>query len=340
MDNASEDGDATLDFFQSVPCPRKKIIQTRGNMGPYFNAARGWDQIWRYCEGDYILHLNDDHFITENAAQNMVRALDTDPSIGMVNPLSSNAWMMQNPWLAYTTPEEMFEAAKNFNVYNPRKWEERIYIAAVAWMFRRELLNCFLCPNPFGPELCYDIALRLAGYRAMLMGDTWVHHNHDYSRKESYGFTGDTPEKARQREYIERATGHLAFGLTMFGDICVFEKDTVAALTPPKAAMPRLLAVDVRAGQGLLDLKNQLRTHGVFATHSTAFTTDARHYPLLYTMADEVFVAGIEALDTVLGNRRFDYCLVGAPVSTYANPGAVVSVLRGKLTPGGTLFYK
>jgi hypothetical protein len=207
-------------------------------------------------------------------------------------------------------------------------------------MFRRELLNCFLCPNPFGPELCYDIALRLAGYRAMLMGDTWVHHNHDYSQKESYGFTGDSPEKIKQREYIESAIGHLTFGLTMFGDICVFEKQTVSGLSPPKAAVPRLLSVDVRAGQGLLDLKNQLRTHGVFYTHSTAFTTDARHYPLLYTMADEVLVAGIDALDSALGSRRFDYCIVGAPVGTYPHPETVVSVLQSKLNPGGEIFYK
>ncbi len=340
MDNASEDGGETADFFRQVEHPRKKVIIMRDNMGSYFNAARGWTMLWSRCEGDYILHLNDDHFVTENAVQNMIKALDSDPSIGMVNPRSSNAWMMQDPWLAFGTREEMFEAAKAFNVYDPKKWEERIYVAAVAWMFRRELLGCMLCANPFGPEMCYDVAIRLAGYRVMLLGDTWVHHNHDYSKKESYGFTGETPEKIRQREYIAGATGHLSFGLKLFEDICVFEKELVSHISPARSQCPSLLAVDVKAGQGLLDLKNQLRAHGVFNSKSVAFSTQAKYYPLLYTMAEEVIVGDTEELENALEGKSFDYCIAGVPLNDYADPSRLLSFLFGKLKPGGELLYK
>ncbi len=340
MDNASEDGGATADFFKRVEHPRKKVIVMRDNMGSYFNAARGWTTLWSHCEGDYILHLNDDHFVTENAVQNMIKALDSDPTIGMVNPTSSNAWMMQDPWLRFSTREEMFEAAKAFNAYNPKKWEERIYVAAVAWMFRRELLGCLLCSNPFGPEMCYDVAIRLSGYRVMLLGDTWVHHNHDYSKKESYGFAGETPEKIRQREYIAQATGHLSFGLKLFEDIGVFEKELVSHISPPKNDCPRLLAVDVRAGQGLLDLKNQLRSHGVYNSKSTAFSSQVKYYPLLYTMADEVIIGRTEELEKALADKSFDYCIAGTPLNDYADPSWLLSFLFSKLNPGGELLYK
>lgn len=340
MDNASEDDDETYHFLQSVPYKHKKIIKMLDNMGAYFNAPRGWSVLWNYCEGDYILHLNDDHFVTENAVQNMVAALDADPSVGMVNPVSSNAWMWQDPCLRYGSREEMLKSAKNFNVYNPKKWEERLYVAAVAWMFRREVLSCLQCANPFGPELCYDIALRMAGYRVMLLGDTWVHHNHDYSKKESYGFTGDSPEKKQQRDYITRSTSHISFGLNFFEDICAFEKLLVPMATPTENAAPHLLSLDVKAGQGLLDLKNQLRLYGIFNTKSTAFCTQAKYYPLLYTVADEVLTDRIEFIKDALGQRSFDYCIAGTPINLYRDPLGLLSVLLGRLNPGGQLLFK
>lgn len=340
MDNASEDNGGTYNFMQEVPYSRKKIIKMVDNMGPYFNAPRGWGTLWPYCTGDYILHLNDDHYITENSVQNMIKALDYDHSIGMVNPVSSNAWMMQDPQLRFETPEEMFEAAKAFNVFDPRKWEERIYVAAVAWMFRREILPYMACPNPFGPELCYDIALRSGGYRIMLLVDTWVHHNHDYSKKESYGFTGNSAEKIRQQEYVARMASHLSFGLTLFQDICVFEKRLVLFAVPPKNEVPSLLSVDVCAGQGLLDLKNQLRKFGIFNTVCTSFSTQAKYYPLLYTIADEVIIDRIELIDSALGDRRFDYCIVGSPINFYPDFQCLLSILISKLKPGGQLLYK
>ncbi len=208
-------------------------------------------------------------------------------------------------------------------------------------MFRREVLHCLKCANPFGPELSYDIALRLAGYRVMLLGDTWVHHDHDYLQKESYGFVGDAPEKDGQRAYIARSTSRLSFGLSFAEDICAFERLLAATISPPPSGVkPRLLSVDVRAGQGLLDLKNALRAHGVFYTESVAYTTQAKFYPLLYTMADEVLVEPIGALEAALGERRFDYCIVGTPVDLYENPDGLLSALFAKLKPGGELLYK
>ncbi|MDR2908700.1 MAG: glycosyltransferase [Oscillospiraceae bacterium] len=340
MDNASEDGGETLAFMESVFHPRKKIIAMKDNMGPYFNAARGWSVLWSHCEGDYILHLNDDHFVTENAIFNMIRALDSDDSIGMVNPVSSNAWMGQNPGLSFGSSEEMQAAAKAFNAYDPKKWEERIYVAAVAWMFRRELLGCLTPANPFGPELCYDIAIRLAGYRVMLLGDSWVHHNHDYSQKESYGFAGDSPAKIRQREYISRSTAHLSFGLSFFGDICAFEKPLASIMSPPIKETPALLSVDVKAGQGLLDLKNALRARGIFNATSAAFSSEAKYYPILYTVADEVILDRVSHIREALSARKFDLIIAGVPVNLYLDPMGLLEALLEALNPGGQLLFK
>jgi hypothetical protein len=197
-----------------------------------------------------------------------------------------------------------------------------------------------LAANPFGPEFDYEIALRLNGYRVMLLGDTWIHHEHDYGTKETYAFAGNGPDRVRERAAIGRMNSPLRFGLDFFGDICAFEYDLVSMIRPGPKENPRLLAVDARAGQGLLDLKNRLREGGVFASQSRAFTTQAKYYPFLYTVADEVYADRIEHLSEALDGQAFDYAIACAPVNLYADPLRVLGDLAGALAPGGQMAFK
>ena len=340
MDNASDDDDETLALLRSVPYDRKTVIQMRDNIGRYFSAARGFRTLWNFCSGDYILHLNDDHYITENAVQNMIKALDSDPSIGMVNPMSSNAMLGQNPGLQFTSLEGMFEAGRKYNVYDPRKWHQRLFVAAVAWMFRSEVKQHLNCANPFGFEFCYDTSLLMAGYKVCLLGDTWVHHEHDYSVKETHGWAGDTPEKIIQQEIIEDLAEHLYFGLHWVKDVCVFEHDLVSLISPDISQSPSILAIDVKAGQGLLDMKNRLRSMGIFECQSAAFSTQAKYYPYLYHIADTVYVDRIDFIESALIGEEFDCILVGSPINLYPDPIKLLSVLLHKLSPGGQLLFK
>jgi len=248
--------------------------------------------------------------------------------------------MGQDPGLTYSGPDDMFAAAKEFNVYDPRKWEERLYVSGVSFLFRRELRHCMLCANPFGPEMSQNFAIRTAGYRVMLLGDTWIHHDHDYSTKETYAFIGETAEKKKEQEIIDRLKSHLFYGLSFFEEICVFESELVSMLKEPANESPSLLSVDVKAGQGLLDLKNRLRTYGVYRSHSTAFCTEAKYYPVLYTIADEVVIDRIDYISELPSNRFYDSIIVGTPINLYKEPIKLVSVLANKLNPSGQLLFK
>jgi len=352
MDNSSEDDDETYNYMQSIPYKHKKIIKMQDNMGAYFDATRGWRTLWdpAYCTGDYVLHLNDDIIITENAVQNMIRALDENHDIGMVISMSSNSAFGQNPELHYSDTEDMFEAAKQFNTYDPRKWKDKLAISLVMPMFRRELIYCMHSSNPYGFELYQEERIRQAGYRVVLMGDTWVHHNHDYNRKASYGFMVQTAEGEKIRQNINELSKHLYYGIIPgVGDInntykeYGFEVELVSLMeTADHGEMvPRILSIDTKAGQGLLDVKNKLRSQGIFECKTTAFTTDAIYYPFLFNIADEVIADRIDFFNERLEGQSFDYIIVGKPLNLFKrDPLSLLDSLLEKLSPGGQILFK
>jgi len=352
LDNSSNDNDETYNFMLSVPYDRKKIIKVQDNMGGIFNTMRGWQTLFshEYCKGDYIQHFNDDVFLTENALQNMLRALDENPDIGMVGAKSSNAGFGQNPGLIYKNEEEMFEAAKLFNVYDPQKWEEKILIAPLASVYRREVLNCIYTSSPFAFEAYTGQSIRAAGYRTFLMGDTWVHHDHDYTQKATHGFTEQSSEGEKMRLNIDELTKHTYYGLKLtLGDASSyvselgFETSLVSLIKDAKKgeSLPNILSIDVKAGQGLLDVKNKLRLQGYFDCTTTAYSTNQLYYPWLYSIADEVIIDRIDYIYERLNDKSFDYIITGRPINLFkADPLKLLDLLISKLNPGGQLLFK
>lgn len=82
VDNASEDDNATLDYFQSVPVARKKIIQVSKPMGRYYGAIFGSQLMFQYAAGDIYLMVMNDEIFTKNAIQNLIACLESSPDIG------------------------------------------------------------------------------------------------------------------------------------------------------------------------------------------------------------------------------------------------------------------
>lgn len=115
MDNGSQDNNETLDYFQSVPTTRKKIIQVEEPLGPVYGCILGTRLMYEYADGDIFVLLGNDNIIAENTLQNMLACLESSPDIGMVTPMSCNSWYCQDPGLRYSNLDEMFTAAKEFN---------------------------------------------------------------------------------------------------------------------------------------------------------------------------------------------------------------------------------
>lgn len=341
MDNGSDDGNETLKYFQSVPTMRKKIIQVEEALGPAFGSVFGTRLMYEYSRGDIFVFLGNDNIITENALQNMIICLDSSPDIGLVTPMSSNAYMLQDPGLQYSNFEEMHAAAKAFNRSDPRKWQERMELSVVATAVKREALiqSGFYGFWTAEADLCRRV--RLAGYKTILLGDTWVCHNHDYNTKtDTQAWLGGTEASQSIAEQLKAMQKVRSGGLDQFGEIMVFEHQLLSLLEKPAAKIPTLLAVNVTAGQPLLDLRNKLREYEIFQSDSTAFTTDAKYYTLLSTVADRVFCDRIQFLKEDLEDRKFDVVMLGEPINFFPDPEGLLKSLLLLLNPGGQLLFK
>lgn len=88
-DNGSKDG--TLEYFQSVQYPRKRIVRITKNLG----AQYAMNLALRSFSGRYFVQITNDVVVTENWLSNLLRCMESDPQIGMVSPGSSNISNLQ-----------------------------------------------------------------------------------------------------------------------------------------------------------------------------------------------------------------------------------------------------
>ncbi len=344
VDNASNDDNATLDFFQSVPVSRKKIIQVAKPIGRYYGAIFGSQLMFHYASGDIFLMVMNDEIFTKNAIQNLIACLDSSPDIGSATPMASNTWMLQNPGIPYNSYEEIFEIGEKVNHHDPRKWEERMIVTLIGTAFKREALLSFGYYDYFwGGDECVSNRLRLSGYRNMFLGDTWICHDHiTGEKKDNHGLHDQTDigrmMKKNRTAMLEETLG----GMDQFGDVLHFEKELTGMLAENLSSKenPDILAVDVRCGQGLLDVRNRLRNFGIFTTNSTAFTSKFKYVKHLDSVADEVFCDRIEFIDDSLAGRQFDYIIVGEPINMYMEPIKVLERLLSYLSPKGQMLFK
>lgn len=342
IDNGSEDNNETLDYYQSVPTMRKKIVQVEEPLGPMYGSIFGTRLMYEYADGDIFVFLGNDNIIAENTLQNMIACLESSPDIGLVTPMSSNAYMLQDPGLQYSNFDEMFAVAKEFNRQSdPRKWQERLETATVATAIKREAL---IQAGFYGfwtaeSDLCHRI--RKAGYKIFLLGDTWACHNHDYStKKDSQAWLEKTEDSQKILEHLGQMGKAKTGGLTQFGDIMVLEQRLVSLLEKPEAEKPKILAVNVTAGQPLLDVKNKLREYSIFDTESTAFSTDAKYYSFLSTAADQVYCDRIQFLSEDLEGQTFDVIILGQSINLFPNPELLMRSLLNLLNPNGQFLFK
>jgi len=337
VDNGSDDG--TFEYFQSIN-RRKKIVRVTHNVGTNYPISVAKSM----CSGKYIVTVANDLYVTKYWLRNMLNCMKSDERIGMVVPRSTNVSNLQGVYdYKFTTVEAFMKDAEKFNeVSDPRKWEERLRLITLASMYRRSAWdlvgeNDSIFVHDFAED---DICarLRFAGYKMMLAGDTFIHHDHNVFAGEDK----DPEEFDRLLRQGREAYREKYHGLDAWDDILNFEYKMLEEVIPPSTAMPSILGIDVRCGHPILTLSNKLREKGIFHNERYAFTRRAKYFRDLQFVCggENVECDRIEYLDEYYANGTMDYIILGEPVNTYANPGQVLVKLMNKLKTGGCLYFK
>ncbi len=333
VDNGSSDG--TFEYFKTVPYEKKKIIKVTNNIGAVFAS----EQAIHESRGKYIVTIPNDVYVTENWLFNMLKCINSDEKIGMVNPVCDYVTNLQSVDLGYQNFDDMQLKASKFNVSNPKKWEERLRLITLGTMYKRECLDTigfidYGFFHDFGDD---DITFRIrhAGYKAILCKDVFVSH------------AGKITDKGADlsRKSIEKGKKVFAdkyYGIDAWDDVNNFESNMMGLIKIESDKKKyNVLGIDVLCGTPLLQAKNRLRSKGIFNTNLSAFTTQAKYWLDLSTICNnEVKCDRIEFIAEHFEPKVFDYIILGTPINLYEGPYKVLDNMLDLLIDDGSLLMK
>ena len=334
VDNGSTDG--TFEYFQSLTYPCKRIYRITKNIGAFFgyraakNATQG-----RFLRGKYFVGLPNDILVTKNWLQNMLICMESDERIGFVVPMSDNVSNLQYVDLGYSDFGDMQEKAAAFNISDPRKWHDRLRLIPTVCMIRTYLRELYESDYDFADD-DISFAYRRLGYRIVLCSDTFVHHE------------GSTIVGVNQQEHSENLEkGRILFrrkyGVDAWSDVVNFEVYLRRALFEGTQMLEnaRILGIDVRCGTPLLELRNTLWENGMNQTVLTAYTTEPQYWQDLASFCEGgVYCGDIDRLSCKIGDKTYDYIIMGTYMDCYEDVLAVIRSAAAHLSDGGALVCK
>ena len=161
-------------------CSRERLVfvslsKTRGFPG----ACNAGLQL---ASGDTLVLLNNDIVVSRHWLSNMLACLYQDDSVGIVGPMTNYASGTQQHHLGYRDLASFHEMTYEANRPDPNKWREVARLVGMCMVLKRELLERIgLLDEQYAPghyeDDDYCFRARLAGYRLMVAGDTYVHHH-------------------------------------------------------------------------------------------------------------------------------------------------------------------
>ncbi len=337
IDNGSTDG--TFEYFKSVTYDRKIIYHITKNIGSgYPSGCLNVNQL-----GRFICLLAADLIVTSHWMENILTCFNSDPKIGMVNPVSSNTSNFQCVEFSYDSYEEMQAKAAKFNQSNPRQWEDRVRLVTLGTVYRKEVLLAggWLSDQGYFHDFMDDdltFKIRSLGYRAVLVGDTWICHDHKLSQGEGK----DPVEHARSLEIGRANFREKHFGIDAWTDASNYLAPYVRYFPKPKELKrAHILGVDTRCGTPALDIKNWLRKFDIYDTELSAFTQDAKYWFDLKTICKGTVACDREEfLQDYFPREYFDYVIVDRPINRYHEPQKILNGLFELCKKGGIVICK
>ncbi|WP_044974685.1 SAM-dependent methyltransferase [Ruminococcus sp. HUN007] len=291
----------------------------------------------------YVVIVAGDLVFTENWLSNMITIAKSDNKIGMINPVSSNVSNFQQIDFEFNDEDEMHKIIKRFNISNPQKWQERLRIVTLGTLFTKECLYAIGIPlhdvgfiHNFGDD---DITFRVrrAGYKAILAGDTWIHHDH-----EKRNCTIEQAQKINNDLAIGRQNfREKYFGIDAWDDVNNFIPEILPLIKPPvDKDNCNILGIDIRCGTPILEIKNHLRQYDIFDATCCAITSEGKYFIDLQTFCgtDNVFTCSPADASDHFKQEVFDYIIIGENINEYPEPFKIIRHVYSLLKKGGQMF--
>ncbi len=212
VDNGSQDGSV-------------EYLKQQEDVHGIFNAEnqgfpRGCNQGMQIAKGDEILLLNSDTVVTAHWLGQLRAGLYSAEDVGAVGCVTNYCSNGQQIEVPYHSVEEMQAFAAGYNHTDPSQWEERTTLVGYCLLFRREVyqkiggLDERFNPGNFEDD-DYCVRIWQAGYRCLLLKDTFIHHfgSVSFARDESPEAQKEKTEKyqalLRRNQHLFQKKWHL-----------------------------------------------------------------------------------------------------------------------------------
>ncbi|WP_160500195.1 glycosyltransferase [Paenibacillus dendrobii] len=289
---------------------------------------RGCNQGMELSTGDSILLLNNDVVVTENWLTLLNDCLYSSDDIGAVGPVTNSAYGDQEIAASYSTLDEMWSFANNYNRIEQPDWEQRLKLIGFCMLIKKEVVDKVgLLDEVFTPGMCEDsdFSFRLikSNYKLMLCRNVFIHH---------FGSTsfGELPEQRKQlwnrnREKFEEKWGfHTAFHTQ--------SRDELVQLMDEQDRYKKIKVLDIGCACGATLLKVKYRY-----PNSELFGVERNEYAAsIATFIGDVTIADVE--DISFEASFFDYIFLGDILHQLKNPGELLIRLKSSLKSNGTIL--
>jgi GT2 family glycosyltransferase len=179
VDNgSSEESFKEIRSFISSHSLDINLIENRQNLG----FAAGNNVGIRSAQGEYVLLLNNDTFVSPGSIASMVYHLRSDRRIGVIGPLTNNIGNEARIEVAYPDMTEMKSVARAVTTGYRGVATEIPVVAYFAAMFRASDFGEFgLLSEDYGRGMFEDddhcMVIRSKGYICSLAEDAFIHHH-------------------------------------------------------------------------------------------------------------------------------------------------------------------
>jgi GT2 family glycosyltransferase len=158
--------------------PQVRLIENGANLG----FAAGNNVGIAAATGDYVMFLNNDTFVAPGAISAMVSALERDPTLGVVGPLTNNIGNEARIAIEYADMDAMIRSARRIAEGHRGQITDVSVCAYFCAMVRRaDLARVGPLSEDYGRGMFEDddhcARFQAAGFRCGLAEDAFVHHH-------------------------------------------------------------------------------------------------------------------------------------------------------------------